>query len=249
MDTYINADGFTVFTEIFFRERGHCCGNNCLHCPYGKLSENTKNKDIIAVKTEGLPDFRIGLNAGKSSSLLRKMNINSFHQAARFVCLMPYKRNHDIGNALNLIAEQRGTCSGKHHALAIVADENKCPDLKLTIGIYRMNAENTAGNNLEKAAKIKNILEKSGLNYIPEAHTYLKYNEQIFDFTSLFSNNNQRFLGDLIVEKTVFPQDLFKEKVPFHKDFLEKWIAQNNVQLSVDQIWDIRENCIAVLQK
>lgn len=31
---YINEDGFFVFTEKYLRERGFCCGNGCLHCPY-----------------------------------------------------------------------------------------------------------------------------------------------------------------------------------------------------------------------
>ena len=31
---YINEDGFIVFTEQFHLERGYCCGNGCLHCPY-----------------------------------------------------------------------------------------------------------------------------------------------------------------------------------------------------------------------
>ncbi len=247
MDTYINAEGFTVFTEHFFRERGHCCGNNCLHCPYGKLSENTKNKDIIAVNTEGLPDFRIGLNAGKLSALLRKMNINSFHQAARFVCLMPYKRNRDIGNALNAVSEQRATCSGKHHILAALASENNCSDLQLVIGIYHLNGENYGGNSSEKSAKINSLLQKNDLNYIPEAHTYLRCKQQIFDFTTLFANNNQRFLDKLILEKTVSTENLFKEKIPFHQDFLQKWIIEQNIVHSLDQIWAIRENCIAAI--
>jgi hypothetical protein len=31
---YYLEDGFVIFTEKYHKERGHCCGNNCRHCPY-----------------------------------------------------------------------------------------------------------------------------------------------------------------------------------------------------------------------
>ncbi|MEO5984686.1 MAG: DUF5522 domain-containing protein [Ferruginibacter sp.] len=31
---YYNSDGFIVLTEKYLLERGYCCGNGCLHCPY-----------------------------------------------------------------------------------------------------------------------------------------------------------------------------------------------------------------------
>ena len=248
MDTYINADGFTVFTETFFRERGHCCGNSCLHCPYGKLTENTKNLSIKAVEMGNLPDFRIGLKAGKVSAFLRKMNVNTFHQAARFVCLMPYKRNRDAGNPLNVLSEQRGTCSGKHQVLAQLARENDCLDLQLVIGIYKMNAQNTP--------QVAEVLVRYQLDCIPEAHTYLKLentelaNAEIFDFTTLSANQNHRFLSDLLLEKTVLPEELMPLKIPFHKEFLAAWSFENgiNMRYSLDELWGIREACIAMLE-
>lgn len=33
--TYLNSDGFTVFTSQFLKNRGTCCKTACLHCPYG----------------------------------------------------------------------------------------------------------------------------------------------------------------------------------------------------------------------
>jgi len=34
-DYYINEDGRWVFTEKYHLDRGYCCDNHCLHCPYG----------------------------------------------------------------------------------------------------------------------------------------------------------------------------------------------------------------------
>lgn len=31
---YINESGLYVFTKQYLLQRGYCCGNGCLHCPY-----------------------------------------------------------------------------------------------------------------------------------------------------------------------------------------------------------------------
>ena len=31
---YINENGYVVFTEKYLLDRGYCCGNGCLHCPF-----------------------------------------------------------------------------------------------------------------------------------------------------------------------------------------------------------------------
>jgi hypothetical protein len=33
-DYYILPNGLLVFTEAYLSNRGYCCGNGCLHCPY-----------------------------------------------------------------------------------------------------------------------------------------------------------------------------------------------------------------------
>lgn len=33
-DYYYNEQGYIVLTAKYHLERGHCCGNGCLHCPY-----------------------------------------------------------------------------------------------------------------------------------------------------------------------------------------------------------------------
>ncbi|MBZ5858958.1 DUF5522 domain-containing protein [Flavihumibacter profundi] len=34
IDFYYNKEGFIVLTEKYHLEKGVCCGNGCLHCPY-----------------------------------------------------------------------------------------------------------------------------------------------------------------------------------------------------------------------
>ena len=31
---YFNNEGFVVFTATYLLERGYCCGNGCVNCPY-----------------------------------------------------------------------------------------------------------------------------------------------------------------------------------------------------------------------
>ena len=38
VDYYYNADGNFVFTREYHLDRGYCCGNGCLHCPYEYMS-------------------------------------------------------------------------------------------------------------------------------------------------------------------------------------------------------------------
>jgi hypothetical protein len=33
-DYYFNEQGYIVLTEKYHLERGYCCGNGCIHCPY-----------------------------------------------------------------------------------------------------------------------------------------------------------------------------------------------------------------------
>jgi len=32
---YKNEKGYRVFTEKYHLQRGYCCKNGCLHCPFG----------------------------------------------------------------------------------------------------------------------------------------------------------------------------------------------------------------------
>ncbi|QEH39835.1 DUF5522 domain-containing protein [Chitinophaga sp. XS-30] len=45
IDFYYNEQGYVVLTEKYHRERGYCCGNGCLHCPfdYEKVPENKRS--------------------------------------------------------------------------------------------------------------------------------------------------------------------------------------------------------------
>ena len=42
-ETYLDPDtGYVVFTELFHRARGTCCGSGCRHCPYDHVAVPTR---------------------------------------------------------------------------------------------------------------------------------------------------------------------------------------------------------------
>ncbi|MEG0762091.1 MAG: hypothetical protein RR411_11515, partial [Chryseobacterium sp.] len=133
-----------------------------------------------------------------------------------------------------------GTCSTKHAILRKLALENNHPEVKLIIGIFKMDANYTF--------KIKKTLEKYGLNYIPEAHNYLTIEDEYFDFTKPNSSYDD-FKNKLLLEKETEYNQIGSEKIAFHKDFLKKWIDEERCPYNLDEIWEIREQCILDLQQ
>lgn len=106
------------------------------------------------------------------------------------------------------------------------------------------------GNN---TPKIKSVLEtlrepqSESLNYIPEAHNYLKFKNQILDFTKKNSSEND-FIDDLLEEIEIQPHQINQFKIKFHKNYLKNWLVKNpQIPYFLDELWKIRELCIAHL--
>ena len=141
-----------------------------------------------------LPDFSINANNPVSSQFLDR-GIHTFLQAANYVKHLPYRRNSAPFPLINVLTEQRGVCSTKHALLKTLACENGHHDIQLVMGIYKMNEWNTHG--------VGRVLNKYGLEYLPEGHTYLKLKGEIHDFTK--SNANLRFAESLLEEIILQP--------------------------------------------
>jgi hypothetical protein len=50
IDFYYNQKGYIVLTEKFHLEKGSCCGNGCLHCPYDYINVPEPQRTILRVK-------------------------------------------------------------------------------------------------------------------------------------------------------------------------------------------------------
>lgn len=186
---------------------------------------------------EKIPNFLIQAKAPLSEQC-RSLGINDFHGAVEYIFRLPYRRNSSKEDLTLVFSEKCGVCSTKHAALAALALENDFKELKMMIGIYKMNEKNTSG--------VGEVLEKSNLDFLPEAHTYLVFENKRIDITREVETEESPFVS-LLLEKEIQPNQIGDFKVKLHRYFLEKWILENEIDYSLDEIWKIREDCIYVL--
>lgn len=52
---YVNDDGFIVLTAQYHLEKGFCCGNACLHCPY-QYENVAEPRRTILLNTQNNPE-------------------------------------------------------------------------------------------------------------------------------------------------------------------------------------------------
>lgn len=180
--------------------------------------------------------FNFILNANKPfSKECIALGLKSFSQVCDYIKLLPYGRNKNRSNYSSILKEQKGTCSTKHAFLKQIALEGNQEIIELYIGIYKMNESNTKG--------LGSILNKYKLDYIPEAHSYLKVEDTIIDITretqSLVS-----FQTSIIRKETILPEQIGDYKITYHQDFLKGWIISESIPYSFEKIWSIREDCI-----
>lgn len=187
-----------------------------------------------------MKNFKIQKDKGIVSEQFLNRNIHDFYSACHYISMLPYKRNTDKHDILCVFNDSGGTCSTKHAVLRKLALENDAAEIKLILGIFKMDAGYTG--------KIKNTLEKFNLEYIPEAHNYLKIEQTYYDFTKANSNYHD-FKNKLLIEKEIEYNQIVEEKSAFHQGFLKNWINTENLNYSLHKIWEIREQCIQDLQK
>lgn len=177
-------------------------------------------------------------NKGIISKKFLELQILDFKFACQYVSFLPYKRNLDKNNLACIFEDNGGTCSTKHATLRKLALENSHENVKLMLGIFKMDSV--------YAPKIKHTLDTYNLKYIPEAHNYLKIDSDYLDFTKPNSKYSD-FKSKILEEREIEFNQINSEKIQLHQDFLRKWIIENN-DYSLEEIWKIREICIKDLQ-
>lgn len=172
------------------------------------------------------------------TKLTNEYGVKSWFELTEFVKKLPYGRNSNRSDFKLVLTEEKGTCSSKHALLKLLADLNNIPDIKLIIGIYKMNSINTP--------KIREVLNRTAIDYIPEAHCYLKIEERPTDYTSINSDFS-KIKEYIIIEKEIQPWQVDSFKVNYHKKFIKKWLKSSNSLLGFNFVWKIREQCIESL--
>ncbi|GHC65411.1 hypothetical protein [Ulvibacter litoralis] len=171
----------------------------------------------------------------KLTELVKKNGIKTWNELTDFIKNLPYGRNKNRIDFELVISEKKGTCSSKHAILKRIADLNNIPNINLIVGIYRMNQYNTP--------KIGNELKDHSIEFIPEAHCYLKINGKRIDLTTRTSEF-KKIEKDIIQEKEIKPEQVAEYKIEYHKDYIKHWLINEKMKFSFDQIWKIREKCI-----
>lgn len=179
-------------------------------------------------------DFKI-TGTGEISLAFLQRGCSSFAQASAFVQDLPYKRNADKDDPLCVPRDGCGTCGTKHALLKRLADENGFTSISLVTGIFAMSGANTPA--------VAATLARHGLEYLPEAHNYLKHGGKVLDFTKAEPFD---FIPYLMEEKDTDAADISEAKIKYHKNYLTGWLARNTgVPHSLIELWEIRERCIS----
>lgn len=153
---------------------------------------------------------------------------------------IPYGRNANRYDFSLVLSENKGTCSSKHAFLKDFADKNEIENVKLYIGIFKMNETNTP--------KLGDLLSNNKIKYIPEAHCYLKINQVPVDVTTVDSFYD-KIKQDIVEEIEITPNQVSDFKVTYHKAFLKNWIKETYQNNTFEEIWEIREQCISKLSQ
>ena len=107
------------------------------------------------------------------------------------------------------------------------------------LAIYEMSEPNTPG--------VGRVLEAHGLEHVPEAHCFLRLDGSRIDITGVPPGAApiERFLW----EEPIAVEQIGAYKIARHRRFLGEWIARTEAArgLSLDEVWQIREACIAAL--
>jgi hypothetical protein len=180
------------------------------------------------------PNFRIQ-EKGSISALFLEKGLLDFAAATAFVAKLPYRRNTNKNDLCAVFEEACGTCSTKHALLAELATENDFRGIDLILSIFQMNANNTP--------KIAETLNQNGLKFIPEAHNYLRYQNQLLDFTT--PHPAYSLEKEILIELKIKPSQISSFKVDFHRQYLKRWLEENQqIPFSLNELWSIREKCI-----
>lgn len=180
------------------------------------------------------------LRHGPIAEQFLQISVSNFREAARYVSELPYGRNSNAADPLIVLKERRGTCSTKHALLRRLAIEQKA-DVSLILGIYEMNARNTPG--------IGAVLEQHNLVSLPEAHCFLRANENRIDVTHSMDSVKPEAGIHFLYEEEIEPDQAGAYKQNLHQRFLRRWMEESGASAAgtFEELWAIRERCIAAL--
>lgn len=184
-----------------------------------------------------IPTFKI-IDLGPVSKAFLERGIDDFSNACLHVQALPFARNENPIDFLSVLSEEKGTCSTKHALLATLALENGREDIELMVGIFLMNEETHP--------QLKSIFEADEIIGVPENYAFLRCGQQRFDF----SNSNWSLVDyehRIVREQRCDPGQMHDWKPMIHKHYIGGWLKRQQLERSEEEIWSLREKCLAQL--
>lgn len=178
--------------------------------------------------------------AGPISAACIALGLTDLQAVGRYLQALPYGRTAKRTDYQAVLRQAKGTCSTKHALLAALADEQKL-GLALMLGIYEMHDRNTPG--------VGAVLAQYRLAFIPEAHCYVTCGSTRIDVTRSGVAPAEP-ISRWLHEETIVPEQVGDYKVAMHRQFMQDWVRHHPEMaagLSFEQVWQVREACIAAL--
>lgn len=180
-------------------------------------------------------DFQLQSNDPLTIDIVES-GVVSWEDLIRCVKNFHYGRNANRSDVSLVWYERKGTCSSKHAFLKHVADLNNVPDVELVLCLYKMTGENTQG--------VGAVLREFKVDYLPEAHCYIRFKGEGIDITTKHSDL-AKVKPDILEEQLIEPEQVSEFKVNYHKAYMQKWGEIHHPSLSFEELWTIREQCLS----
>jgi len=186
------------------------------------------------------PDTTI-TNAGPVSKAFLERGMLSFRAACRQVHQMPYGYNTSREEPLILFREGRGSCTTKHMAVGLLAQEQKLPVHK-HIGIYAMTEALVTGSG--------RLAADHGLPYIPVVHCYLSDGTSRVDLTEGNHNGKNGPIDTFLYTVRVHAAISEKEEYRLYRQALQTHVLKRDEMAGIElkTLLQAREAALVLLK-
>lgn len=175
-------------------------------------------------------------NRGIISEKYLHQGVKTFHEACQWTRDLPYGTNSNNEDSLILFEEGHGTCTTKHGAIARLAQEHNLPVHK-HLGFYRLNDEIVTGANA--------LLVPYGLEFIPQIHCFLVYDDCRIDLTEGNCNGKNKTIEDYDFVIQVEPDLTHDQHQSYYLEYLRRYAAISPAlaALSAATVMDLLAAC------
>jgi hypothetical protein len=157
-------------------------------------------------------------NRGPVAKKYLQQGLKTFHDACQWTKDLPYGSNSNNEDSLILFEEGHGTCTTKHGAIARLAQEHNLPVDK-HLGFYRLNDEIVTG--------VDPLLAPYGLDFIPQIHCFLVYDDCRIDLTEGNCNGKNKTIEDYDFVVQVEPDLSHEQHQAYYREYLQRYAAMS----------------------